>query len=182
MKIKTPFLKCWVSSSHLCFLDILALRIREIQQLHRFLVPASLLAVGKNPGEIARERVHGEHNPSAHDQSGQPRDGPGPECEDAFVLEDLRSTDKAVLVIPTGLERLHSVPVISQVPAHWPRALQILPRLHCVQGLCHVSDECAVSTLAVRPFESPRTYTVMRPATPPMAKVLKVPSFSPGAT
>lgn len=106
------------SSSHLCFLDVLALRIREIQQLHRLLVPASLLAAEKE--ESAWGCVHGEHNPSAQDQSGQPRDGPGPECEDAFVLEDLGRTDKAVLIILTGLERLHSIPVISE-PVHWLR-------------------------------------------------------------
>lgn len=57
--------------------------------------------------------VHGEHDSSAHDQSGQSRHGPGPEGENSFVLEDLRSADKAVFVAPTGLEGLHPVPSVS---------------------------------------------------------------------
>lgn len=64
------------------------------------------------------EDVHGKHNSSAQDQSGQPRDRPGPECEHAFVLEDFGGTDKAVLVILAGLERLHPALIVRHFSGH----------------------------------------------------------------
>lgn len=64
------------------------------------------------------EDIHGKHNSTAQNQPGQPRDGPGPEGEHAFVLEDFGGTDEAVLVVLASLERLHSGLMVRHFSGH----------------------------------------------------------------
>lgn len=106
------------------------------------------------------ENIHGKDYTAAQDETAKSRHGTRPQREEAFLPDNARCAVEAVLVFGLCFDRLHSC-------------------LDSVQGHGNIS----VEGLAGEDQDlTGKTYTVMMPATPPIPKVLKAPSFSPGAT
>ena len=106
------------------------------------------------------KNIHGEDYAAAQDETAKSRYSTRPECEEAFLPDNARRAVEAVLVFGLCFDRLHSC-------------------LDSVQGHGNISvGELAGDTRDL----TDNAYTVMMPATPPIPKVLKAPSFSPGAT
>jgi hypothetical protein len=108
----------------------------------------------------AMKNIHGEDYATAQDKTTKSRHSTRPKREEAFLPHDARCAVETVLVFGLCFDRLHSC--LDSVQGH---------------GDISVGGSAGGSQDLRR-----KTYTVIIPATPPIPKVLRAPSFSPGAT